>query len=186
MKQRLFKKSVNWLGLLIIAHIVSMIIFGLAFSSSVAYMSEDQPTRAKILVLLYNIIFDVLFVSLFSKFETSYTEFRKSVKDSIKEGSFSVLKYFKTVMLKEHLIKIGIFMAFQIPFVIFFSIWGVSLQIPIMFEQFYYMDAGFYILTNSAILGWLLNTLLFGIICTLVRIFFVFLTKRYVEKEIIR
>lgn len=182
MKQNLFKKSVNWLGLLIIAHIASMIIFGIAFSSSVAYMSEDQPTRAKFLVFVYNIVFDVLFVLIFSKGEMSFVEYRKAIKESIKDNSFTVLKYFKTVMLKEHLAKLGVFMAFQIPFVIFFSIWGLSLQVPTMFEQFYYMDAGSYILTNSAILGWILNTVLFGIVCTIIRILFVSLTKRDLEK----
>lgn len=184
MDRNLFRKNVKWLGLLIIAHVVAMIIFGLAFSSSLAHMSEDQPTRAKILVLAYNIVFDTLFVLIFSKGEMSYIEYRKSIKEAIKTKSFTVLKHFKTVMLKEHLSKLGVFMAFQIPFVIFFSILGLSLQNPSIFEQFYYMDAGCYILTNSAILGWILNTLLFGFICTLVRILLVFLTKKDLEKDI--
>lgn len=185
MNQQLFKKAVKWLGILIIAHIVSMIVFGLFFSGSLATMSEEEPMRAKVFVFVYNIIFDTLFVLLFSKIEMSYVEYRKLMKDSIKAKNFSVLNYFRTVMLKEHIVKLGIFMALQIPFVVFFSIFGISLRLPIMFEQFYYMDAGSYILTNSAILGWLLNTLVFGIICTLVRIFFVFLTKKDIEKDII-
>ena len=110
--------------MLIIVHVVSMIIFGLAFSSSVAYMSEDQPTRAKFFVLVYNIVFDALFVVIFSKGEMSFVEYRKSIKASIKDNSFTVLNHFKTVMLKEHLAKLVVFMVFQIPFVIFSQFGG--------------------------------------------------------------
>ena len=185
MNQKLFKKGIKWIGVLIIAHIVSMIIFGIAFSGSFAYMSEELPMRAAVFVLLYDIVFYVLFVVLLSKIEMSYLEYRKSMKEAIKAKTFSTVNYFKTVLLKEHLVKLGIFMAFQLPFVIFFSIWGLSLKLPIMFEQFYYLDAGCYILTNSAIVGWILNTILFEVVHALVTILFVFLTKREIEKDII-
>ena len=178
----LFRKGVKWVGLLILAHIASMILFGMVCSDSVAYMAEYLPDKAVRFVFTYNIIFYTVFLFILSKTESSYVEYRKSIKTAMKEECFSVFKYFKTFMLREHLIKLGVFMAFQIPFVIFFSIWGISMIVPIIFEQFYYLDAGCYILTNSSILGWILNTILFGTIYTLVTLFVIFLTKRSIEK----
>lgn len=185
MDRNLFKSMVKWLGILILAHIASMLIFGIVFSGSIGYLYEDEPTRAKIFVVIYNIVFDAIFVALCSKLESSYVEYRKTMKESLKNNSFSVLGHFKTAFFKEHIIKIAIFMAFQIPFVIFFSLFGISLQYPIVFEQFYYMDAGCYMLTGSAILGWLLNTIIFGVIFTLIRLLFIIITKKDVEKDII-
>ena len=75
---------------------------------------------------------------------------------------------------------------FQIPFLIFYAAFGMSLTQPLVFETFYVMDAGSYLLTGSAILGVLLNTLVFALIYTGIRLLFVFITKKDVEQDIIR
>ena len=185
MKRELYRTAIKWLGFLVIAHVVSMIIFGIAFYGSIGYMFEEVPKRAQIFVLGYNVVFDALFVALFFRFETNDADYRRSLRDYLKENKFSMLKYFKTELLKEHLVRILAFFIFQIPFVVFFAIWGIALQLPTMFEQVYYMDAAFYIITRSAILGWVLNTMMFAVIFTLVRMIFIRSAKKYVEEEMI-
>ncbi len=185
MKRELFRKAVRWFGALIAAHLVSMILFGIALSGSIAYMIVELPTRAKVIILIYNIVFDALFVLLCQKITSSDVSYRKSIRDAIKANTFSVIDYFKTDLLKEHLVKIGVFMAFQIPFVIFFAIFGLAVQLPTTFEEFYFMDAATYLITNSAIFGWILNTILFGIVFTLVRLLSLQHTKKELQQDIV-
>ena len=61
---------------------------------------------------------------------------------------------------------------------------GLFLYAPIFLSKFYIMDAGFYLMTGSALLGFLLNTLLFGAIYTVIRLLFILLTKKNMEKEL--
>ena len=183
--ENLFKKSIKWLGLLIVVHVVSMLIFGLAFSTMVAQMAEYEPIRAKLFVLIYNVIFDALFLAFWLNWETSYIDYRKSLREFIRKEKFSIVNYFKKTILKETLIKMCIFLAFQIPFAIFFAVLGMALQYPTMFDQFYIADAGFYLLTNSAILGIVLNTVLFSVIFTAITVVFTFKAKKEVEEDMV-
>ena len=173
---------VKWLGLLLLAHIAATLVFVMLFSRSIPDMSGDDPTRAHMTILVYDAVFSALFLTYKSKVDTSYIDYRKSIKDDLRANSFSVIKYLEP---KEHLIKIAIFMAFQIPFVIFYSIWGMSLQHPIIFEQFYIMDAGSYLVTDSAILGILLNTIMFGTVYSLIKTLFIIITKKNIQKDMI-
>ena len=185
MNRELYRTAVKWLGVLALAHLVSMIIFGIAFSGSIGFMFEEMPKRARLFVLMYDLVFNALFCALYLKFETADVDYRRSMRNYLKENKFSMLKYFKTEIKKDHLAKMITFMLFQIPFVAFFALFGIEVYVPTIFEQFYYMDAGFYIITGSALLGLILNTLLFSIVFTLIRMLFIRLTKKYVEEDMI-
>ena len=185
MNRELFRKMVKWFGLLLLFHLMSMILFGVIFSSSVARMIDDKlQTRVNLTVLIYNIAVFVIFSIVHSKIESSFSEYKKGIKETVRANEFSALKYFKATFLKEHLIRLGIYFAFQLPFLVFCLIFGVELQYPTMFEQFYITETGFYLVTGSALLGLLLNTVVFGIIFSLIRALFVFITKKDVEKDI--
>ena len=185
MNRELYRTSVKWLGILALAHLVSMIIFGVVFSGSIGYMFEEAPKKASTFVLMYDLVFDALFCALYFKFETSDVDYRRSMRNYIKENKFSMLKYLKSEIKKDHLAKIITFMLFQIPFAAFVVFFGIEVYVPTIFEQFYYMDAGFYIITNSALFGIVLNTFSFAIIFTLVRMLFIRLTKKYVDEDMI-
>lgn len=185
MNRDLFRKMVKWLGLLLLLHLMSMILFGVIFSSSVARMIDDKlQARANLTVLIYNIAVFVIFSIVYSKIESSFSEYKKGIKETVRANEFSTLNYFKATFLKENLIRLGIYFVFQLPFLIFCLIFGVTLQYPTTFEQFYIAETGFYLITGSALLGILLNTSVFGIIFTLIRALFVFITKKDVEKDI--
>ena len=186
MEQRLFRKMVKWVGFLILAHIVSMIIFGLFISNSIVAMIEDEMvTRAKTVMMIFNVASFIVLSVVYSKIEASFVEYRNPIKERVKSGEFSVLQYFKEVYLREHLISMSLYAAFQIPFCVFYAILGLDFKYPTVFEQFYIMNAGPYFGTASAILGVLLNALLFGLIFTVVRILFIAITQKDVQKHII-
>lgn len=178
MSRTTFRNAIKWLGILLIAHIVALLFFSLIMSGSVARLSEEYPSRANSTVLTFNIVFNVIFAFLYFKFNTSFVDYRKKFKAVVKADGFSFAKYFKEEILKEQLVMSLVFALFQLPFVIFYSIFGMSLIYPILFEQFYVMDAGAYLVSGSGIFGLLLNTAIFTAVFLLVRsCFFVALKK---------
>ena len=186
MNRKTVKKLIAWIGILIAVHIIAMIIFGIIFSNSVASMSEQDAVQANLTVLIFNIVFYSLFSIFYFKVETSYIDYRRTLKEALKTEDFSLLNFLINKDLKEHIIMLGIFAVFQLPFVIFYSILGMSLVYTTIFEQFFIMDAGSYLLTDSSLLGVILNTVIFGIVFTLSKLLFNVICKRDIEKEMIR
>ena len=181
MNRQLFRKAIQWFGLLALVHAAAMLVYIVFFANSVAAMLADNYGRAVMTVLNFNAVFDILVLCYRAKVDTSYVDYRKSMRDDLKAGTFNIKKYF---VIREHLINIGVFAAFQIPFMIFFAVVKDFLYYPLLFSRFYMMDAGFYLATNSALLGLLLNTLLFGAIYTLVKLLFILRTKKQMAEDI--
>lgn len=178
MKRDLIKKSINWFGILIAAHVGGMIIFMLFLSNSLTAIAEDEPNTVSLSIFLFNIAFQIFFSVLFVNLETTFVEYRRKMREALRENRFSTVEYFKQRHLKEDIIKLVIFTVFQIPFAIFYGSFRLSLFAMTGFEKFYIMDAGAYVMTNSAILGFLLNSLLFGIIYLSVRLASLVLLKK--------
>ena len=183
MSRTTFRKAINWLGILLIAHIASLIVFSLMMSGSVAEISIYDLPRANRSVLTFGIAFDIAFAFLYYKLKTSFVDYQKNFKDTLRAEDYSFSKYFKEEILKEQIVMSVVFALFQIPFVIFYAIWGMSLLYPILFEQFYIMDSGSYLISNSALIGWLLNTLVFTVIFLAVRLFFFAIMKKDIENK---
>jgi hypothetical protein len=167
-----FRKAINWLGILALAHIAAMIFFNFFLSGSVAEISVNDPLRANLTFFAFNFVFDIIFAFIYFKIKTSYVEYQKSFRELLRSDDYSFSKYFKEYILKEQKIMTVVFLLFQIPFVMFFAIWGMSLLYPILLEQIYVMDAGSYLLTHSALAGWLINTFIFTLVFLFVRLLF--------------
>lgn len=178
MDNKLFKKSVKWFFILVLAHIAGMIIFSIALSSSVASISDDYKLKANIIIFIFDIIFDICFSVLYFKIENSYVDYQRRLKELLRKHDFSIVRVFKQEFFKEHMVQLAIYAVLQIPFVIFFVIWGMSLTTPLIFEQFYVVDAGSYLVTNSAILGFLVNTFLFATVFSAARVIFIAILKK--------
>ncbi|MBQ7829644.1 MAG: hypothetical protein IJ345_05175 [Clostridia bacterium] len=178
MKRDTIKKAINWFGILIAAHVGGMIIYELFLSNSLSSIVEDEPNTVSLSIFIFNIAFQIFFSALFVNLETTFVEYRRKMREALRESSFSTVEYFKQRHLNEDLIKLAIFTVFQIPFVIFYGSFKLSLFAMTGLERFYIMDAGAYVMTGSAILGFLLNTLLFGIIYLSVRLASLALLKK--------
>lgn len=178
MSRTTFRKAIKWLGLLFVAHIVALLFFSLTMSVSVATMSVDYPSRANSTVLTFNVVFDLVFAFMYFKIKTSYVAFQKDFKDTVNADGYSFSKYFREEILKEQLVMSTVLALFQLPFVIFYAIFGMSLLYPILLEQLYIMDAGAYLVSGSALLGLLLNTLIFTVVFLLVRLMFFVIMKK--------
>ena len=186
MNHAMFKKMVNWLGLVLLAHLISMFVYGFFFSNMVSQMYFDNYAgRANLLVLIFGIFIDVVFVALIANTQTSYVDYRKNLKDSIKAGEFSIEKELKSGLLKESLIKAGIYFALQIPYAIYYAIFGYNPNYTMKIAQFYSMDSAFYMITDIPFIAMILRSLLFAAINIGVTVFFILRAKKTIEEDMV-
>ena len=185
MKRNLVKEGFKWVGFLIVTHIAAMVMFGLFLSNGVAEASETNVAAMAKSIAVFDVVLCIVFVLVYSKIESSYIEYRKAIKDSLRKPGFSIIKHWINEHVKEDIIKLAVFAVFQIPFMIFYSILGLDLINPTFFDQFYIFEAGFYALTKSPILGVLLSTAVFAVIYLPIKLLFMAVTKNSVKKDMI-
>lgn len=184
-KRILVKHAIKQFCILLLVHLVAMIVYLLTWSSSITRMLLDEEiARAHSSVFWFGVIACVLFSVIYTKADISYVDYRKELKESLREGA-TVFGIFCDKHLAKDLVKVGVFALIQIPFLIFSLIVPYSLMTPLVIENFYIMDAGVLLMTGSPFLGILLNTLLFGIVFFAFRLLSVFLACRDVKKEMI-
>lgn len=178
MKREKIKKIINWIGILIAAHLAAMIAFSIFLSGSLTIIAEDEPHTVNLSIFIFDIVFHLFFSVLFINIETSFVEYRRKMRESIRENNFTTIEYFKQKHMRDDIIKLICFTLFQIPFTIFYASFNFSMFATTGLEKFYIMDAGAHLITGSAILGFLLNTVFFGIIYLSVRLASLSLLKK--------
>lgn len=177
MDRELIKKLMRWFVILLVAHIAARFIF-VFFVGNIGGMQIDNPSAANQTMFLYSTVFQIILVIFLAKGEASYSSYSKSLREALREPGFSLLGYYKRKFLIEHLLKIAIFAVFQLPFTVFFAIWGFSLEAPTFVDKFYILDAGSYALTGSALLGFLLNVSIFAAVLIGAGLVLLFISKR--------
>ena len=180
MKREKIKKIINWIGILIAAHLAAMIAFSIFISGSLTIIAEDETHTFNRSIFIFDIIFHIFFSVLVINIETSFVEYRRKMREAIRENNFTTIEYFKQRHMRDDIIKLICFTVFQIPFTVFYASFNFSMFATTGLEKFYIMDAGAHLITGSAILGFLLNTLLFSIIYISVRLASLALLKKRV------
>jgi len=184
-KRNLLKHAIKFFCIVLLVHLVAMIVYGLTWSGSVVRMvMEEEVARAHSSVFWFGIIVCAVFSLIYTKADISYVDYRKDLKESLREGK-SLWRIFREKHLSKDLVKVGVFLIVQIPFLIFSLIVNISLVMPLFIEDFYIMHAGSYLITGVPLLGILLDTLLFGAIFFAFRLLFLFFACRDVKKEMI-
>jgi hypothetical protein len=126
----------------------------------------------------------VAFVLLVNKLETSYADFDRNLKNAMKSEGFAFLGYYKSNFLNDHLIKASVMTGIHIPFAVFYQVLGFSLTETTGFEQFYILDAGFYGVAGSSVLGFLLCAITVTAIWLVINIGSLWLRCYVLKKEI--
>ncbi len=182
MTHKLFKKSLQWFGILIAAHLIVRLVYGLLFASDIAITSEYDLAAANRSLFIFCTVAQTVFSVICIKIDKMFSDYEKDFNEAMNAPSFSIIGYYKKNYLSEHLIKIAIFAVFQLPFTLFFAFWGYSYTEPFILETLYQMDAGAYVFTGSPILGFILNTVIFGVIYIATATAFLWLEKRSAER----
>ena len=186
MRPSTFRNIIKKLGIVVLEHLIFLIIYGLLFSSSVALVSTDSVASANNMLLIMALICHVAFFAVFFGIKTSFLEYRRDLKEKVREDGFSLFSYYKSEILSEDLIVVAIFTVLQIPFAFFYGSFGYLHVGTSAIERIYSLDAGIYAVTGSAILGFILNALIFTLIYAGVHLAFVAATVRSVKENILK
>ena len=178
----LFRKNVKWAGLMFLTHIGTMIVFAIFMSSGLARLEEnDLIHTAHTNALLTDIVIWTIFSIFYFKISSTFTDYRRAVKESMNENRFSILSCYKKNFLREDIWKMAILAAFQLPFMAFFAIAEVSYLASTIIDRFYILEAGFYGTSGSALAGWLICTVTYAVIFFIFRIIFLATTARSIK-----
>ena len=165
MAHEIFKKAVKWTVIVLLAHLAAMLLFAMIMAGSVESVAKDSPSGAYRMVLVFDLVFYVIFLILANRFETSYAEYHRSLRNAVKDSGFSMVEHYKKNFLVYTLVKGAVLSAVQIPFLIFYRMFGFSMTVTTVFEQFFILDAGFYGVSGSAVLGFIVATVTLALLC---------------------
>lgn len=183
MNRELFRKNVRWAGLMVLAHVGVMIVFAIFMSSGLARLEENERMlSAHLNTLLTDVIVWCLFSLFYFKITSTFADHRRLLKESMKEDGFSVFGYYKKQHLREDIWRMAILAAFQIPFMVFFAFAGISYLYSTPIDKFYILEAGFYGVSGSSIIGLISSTLTFSLIYLAFRFLFLLITVRSIKK----
>ena len=179
----LFRKNVKWAGLSVLIHLGAMLLFGMVFSPTLEKLEEDGAiASAHQSALWCSVLLFSIFSLFFFKISSTFADYKRELKEAMKEDGFSLIGYYKKHFFREDAWKMAIFAAFQIPFMIFFAVAGVSYLYSTSIDMFYVLEAGFYGVCGNPFLGLLLCSVTFSVIFFLFRFIFLALTARSIKK----
>ena len=185
MKRVLIKNAIKWCCIVLGVHLIAMIFYAIIMSSSVGILIQNEEFgRAYRGVFFFGLIFNLVFSLVYTRADVSFVEYRRELREEIKAGK-GFFETWKEFHLWDDLIKVGVYAVLQIPLMIFYAILGYSLVYSLWIENFYVMNVGAYLLTGSALLGVLIDSVIFGVIFFACRLLFVSLAYRSAQKEMI-
>ena len=183
MNRELFRKNVRWAGIVLLVHIGAIIVFGIFFSATLEkFEDNDLINLAHQRALWGDLELWTIFSVFYFKISSTFTDHRRLLKESMKEDGFSVFGYYKKQHLREDIWRMAILAAFQIPFMVFFAFAGISYLYSTPIDKFYILEAGFYGVSGSSIIGLISSTLTFSLIYLAFRFLFLLITVRSIKK----
>lgn len=156
MSQALFKKLVNWLGLVLLFFAIGAVFKAMFLQGMIEDSLYYEDGGAKTITILFALVFPVVLCALNALYVGRESETRRLTVKQIAAADFDA-KAFWVGEVKMNLWRMVIYLAAQIPMLLFCSIFSYSYDYQIFIEAFYAGTAGFYVLTPVAILGWLLS-----------------------------
>ena len=172
MNERAIKALRHYLTLLLIlfvAHLAVHLFYIVALASAMEHSLTQPDHSAMILLIAFSLaMFVILILCLNIPFARN-GEQKRAYQALLKAQKTSFAQKLK-FLYRDVLFSTLLLLAFQIPFAVFYAMLGFSYDNMVFFERFYVLDVAFYELTGSAILGWLLNGILFFLCSMLLRL----------------
>ena len=154
------KRRIMFFVKLFLYHFASMIIYGIALSSTVSADVYEERGAAKTILAVFSLLAIVLFAFIISLELNSDGDQKRSFLSMIGEQKFSPALAIK-LSYPSAIFYTVIYFAFQLPMCIFHHFFGFDALLVTMFEQYYIMDIGFMELFSFGILGTIVNCILF-------------------------
>ncbi len=176
------KKGVIWYLILFPVHIVARLLFMFVEQMDIVIMAKDAPARANRLLLIFDLVILILTCITYVRTEHSFVDFHRDYKDAVKSPNFSYIAFYKKKFFSERLTMLIVYTVFQIPLVISVAVQGFMLMQTTALERIFIMDAAMFSITQSALLGWLLNAVIFAVVITVTDLAFMIIGKRNIEE----
>jgi hypothetical protein len=165
-RTRIIRSIVKWFFGLCLLHILALILYSLMFAPMVRQSVEYKDGMEKSITVL----FSFLFLAVLSFWETleyqgdSTEKHRQNL--AMQASDYRFFRYLGGECVR-FAWRLPMYLLFQLPMLMFYSMWGYYYVNQHAIEKFYAAEAGFYVLTGNGILGWLLSGavwMLFGAI----------------------
>ena len=174
MSQALFKKMVHWLGLVLLFLVIGALFKTLFLQGMIDDSMEYEDGAAKTITILFALVFPMTLCLNYGLHVGRESETRRLTIKQMGAASFDIRVFWKEEC-KTNLYRTAIYLAVQLPMLIFCSIFAYSYDYQIFLEKFYAGVAGFYVMTPVAMLGWLLSG---------VYLFVLLMVTRYIQLRV--
>ncbi len=160
----LIKSGAIWLGVMIGWRILTMILWSMFFGSTIDdELNYDVGTSESRFVTVLSSFVSMILLAVVTNviFARNNGDARRCLVEASREQGFTLIGHFKKY-IPQHILYLTIYLATQLIFCGFFAAFGFRYNAATggtVIEHFHVADSGFYLLTNNAILGLLLNTI---------------------------
>lgn len=164
MRQAVFKKMVHWLGLVLLFFCIGALFKALFLQGMIVDSLQYDDGAAFVITLLLALVFPIVLCLSYGIHVGRESETRRLTVKLLHSEAFDRRQFWKDNG-RENLLRTAIYLAAQLPMLIFCSIFSYSFDYQIFIESFYAGTAGFYIMTPIPLIGWLISGVyLFGLL----------------------
>ncbi len=155
--------------MLLLSHIAFYLLYAVFLSQIILQLiSDDRAMRAALDLLLFGMICQSLFWSLYSVKVASYAEYRSEIKNAVRSKNFTAREYFKRYFLKDCLLKTAVYAAFLLTYTLSFMFGGTDFAAVTYYRNLFVAESGAYYIAGY-IPGFVICTLYFFVLFTLAR-----------------
>jgi hypothetical protein len=164
MNQALFKKMVHWLGLVLLFLALGAIFKALFLQGMIVESLEHEDGAAKTITVLFALVFPITLCLNYGLHVGRESETRRLTVKQMDAADFDAKAFWKDEC-RINLYRVAIFLAVQLPMMIFCSMFHYSYDYQIIIEKFFAGVAGFYVMIPMALVAWILTGIyLFGLL----------------------
>ena len=178
MSQALFKKLVHWFGLVLLFLAIAALFKAMFLQGMIETSLEANDGAAKVITILYALVFPIALCLNFGLFIGRESETRRLTVRQMSHSEFDVNAFWLDE-IKLTAWRTVIYLAAQLPMLLFCSIFTYSYDYQIIIEAFYAGTAGCYVMTPIALIGWLLSGIYLFALLLVTR----YITLRIWQKE---
>lgn len=151
-----FRHYVHYAIAVIAMHACTWFCRVIVLSGIFAQSVESEDGMARVIIIFFSLLTNVLFCVFHTRVLLQDGERRRTYLQLSKERTVSFGEQWHW-MWKRSLIHVAMFAVFQLPFLVFYSSFGMVYVNGTILDSFYALEAGFYELFYNGVLGFFLH-----------------------------
>lgn len=168
-RKELLRRYLNFFFITLAVHAVSLLFYVVMLAAAMEHLMKSAGNKHVVLITAFSLVLLLIFLACLAVVYARNGEERRRYLALTKENTWGLLQKIKHIY-KDVLFCTLIFLAVQIPYMIFYSAYGIDYGNMVGLELFYVVDLAMYELTNHAFLGFALNGILFFVLSVVLRL----------------